>query len=141
MANVNRLRELTGYQPAPGGMGGRRSPVTQEDRTGKGTSSQTLKGNGATPPPVKRDAPSSLSKQQLSDARRKAIANLTPNGEANSSSRRAMRNARGAEAKSPQISKLRGARDFGPEDSGIVDSPLGRRLKESGKKNPFLRVN
>lgn len=37
---------------------------------------QTLKGNGAFPPAIKRDAPSVASKKQLTDSRRQAIKNM-----------------------------------------------------------------
>jgi hypothetical protein len=37
---------------------------------------QTLQGNGAFPPAIKRDAPGVTSRKQLSDSRRQAIRNM-----------------------------------------------------------------
>lgn len=106
-ANLNNLRKLT------------------DDK-----GSQTLKGNGANPPAVKRDTPTSASKQQLSAARRDAIKRLVPNGEANSSSRRAMRNVRMSELKSPKSASQAG-RDFLPE--APHQNPRAQLLETSKK--------
>jgi hypothetical protein len=66
-------------------------------------------------------------KPTLSAARRRAIANMkNPSSTSNASGRR---------------TKGRLPEDTGQTLDPVIDSPLGRRLKEGGKKNPFLRVN
>ncbi len=113
-ANLGNLQNLINSQkgkPASGGT---------NRATGKSAQPQTLRGNGASQPSIQRDAPmvQRPDKGKLSNARKRALANLTQ-----------------AEEKSPSKKRIPGG------DGGAVDSPLGVRGSSSQKKNPFLRVN